>query len=65
MPHLLNQSAAHKLARALKIRLGTTAISELNKRIDEIIREASVKALKDKRKTILDRDVAHKPDLFS
>jgi hypothetical protein len=65
MSHLINQSAAHKLAKTLKIRLGTTGISELNKRIDEIIREAAVKALTDKRKTIIDRDVAHKPDLFS
>jgi hypothetical protein len=65
MPHLLNQSAAHQLAKTLKIRLGTSAINELNKRIDEMIRESATKAFRDKRKTILDRDVAHKPDLFS
>ena len=65
MNKYLNQSAAHKLAKSLDIRLGTTGIRALNKKIEEIIKEAAVKARKVKRKTILERDITHEPDLFS
>ena len=65
MSHLLNQTAARKLAKSLKIHLGSSGISALNKRIEEIIKESTKKARADKRKTILERDVTHHPDLFS
>jgi len=65
MANLLNQSAAHKVAKALDIRLGTSGIKALNSRIEEIIKEATLKARKARRKTILERDVAHEKDLFS
>lgn len=65
MSNLLNQSAAHKLARSLDIRLGSSGIKALNNRIGEILKEASAKARKAKRKTILERDVIHEKDLFS
>ncbi len=65
MNKYLNQSAAHKLAKSIGIRLGSSGIKALNARIEELIKEAAVKALKDRRKTILERDVAYKPDLFS
>ena len=65
MSHLINKTAAHKLARSIDIRLGSTGIKALNERIEQIIKEAAVKARHDKRKTILERDVAHEPDLFS
>jgi histone H3/H4 len=65
MSHLLNKTAAHKLARSINIRLGSTGIQALNERIEQIIKEAAEKARHDKRKTILERDVVHEPDLFS
>lgn len=65
MNNLLNQSAAHKLAKSIDIRLGNGGIKALNARIEEIIKEAAVKARKARRKTILDRDVTHEKDLFS
>jgi len=65
MPHLLNSTAARKLAKDLDIHLGTTGIDALNKRIEKIIREAAEIARHDKRKTILERDVSREPDLFS
>ena len=65
MSNLLNQTAARKLAKSLNIHIGASGISALNKRIEEIIKEAALKSRKDRRKTILDRDVAHQPDLFS
>ena len=65
MSHLLNKTAAHKLAREIDIRLGSSGIEALNQRIEQIIRDAAKKARHDKRKTILERDVAHEPDLFS
>ena len=65
MANLLNQSAAHKLSKSLDIRLGTSGIKALNKRIEELIKEASLKARKARRKTILERDVTHEKDLFS
>ena len=65
MSNLLNQSAAHKLAKSLDIRLGNSGIKALNNRIGEILKEASAKARKAKRKTILERDVVHEKDLFS
>jgi histone H3/H4 len=65
MNNYLNQSAAHKLAKSIDIRLGTSGIKALNARIEEIIKEAAVKARKARRKTILDRDVTHEKDLFS
>jgi histone H3/H4 len=65
MSNLLNQSAAHKLAKSLDIRLGKSGIKALNNRIGEILKEASAKARKARRKTILDRDVIHEKDLFS
>jgi hypothetical protein len=63
--NLLNSAAAHKLAKSIDIRLGTTGIKALNDRIEQIIREAAIKSRKAHRKTILERDVAHEPDLFS
>jgi histone H3/H4 len=65
MNNLLNRAAAHKLAKSIDIRLGTSGIKALNTRIEEIIKEASVKARKDHRKTILERDVKKEQDLFS
>lgn len=65
MSNLLNQTAAHKLAKSLDIRLGASGIKALNNRIGEIVKEASVKAQKARRKTILDRDVKWEKDLFS
>jgi len=65
MSHLINHSAAHKLAKSLNIRLGSSAIEALDKRIAEIIAEGAKRAAVDKRKTILDRDIIHEPDLFS
>jgi hypothetical protein len=65
MNKYLNNSAAHKLAKTLGIRLGTSGILALNHRIEDIIKEAAVKSRKDHRKTILERDVIHEPDLFS
>ncbi len=65
MNNLLNQSAAHKLAKSMDIRLGSSGIKALNTRIEEIIKEGSLKARKAKRKTILERDVIKDPDLFS
>jgi hypothetical protein len=65
MNNLLNQTAAHKLAKSLDIRLGTGGIKALNNRIGEIIKESTIKAKKAKRKTILERDVIHEKDLFS
>ena len=65
MSHLLNQSAARKLAKSIGIRLGGTGIEALNLRIEEIIREAALKAKNARRKTILERDVKHEADLFS
>ena len=65
MNNLLNQSAAHKLAKSMDIRLGITGIKAINKRIEEIMQEAATKARKARRKTILERDVKHDKDLFS
>lgn len=65
MLHLLNQTAARKLAKSINIHLGSTGIDALNLRIAQIIKEAAEKAMHDKRKTILERDVVHEPDLFS
>jgi histone H3/H4 len=65
MSNLLNRAAAHKLAKSIDIRLGTSGINALNARIEQIIKDSAVKARKDQRKTILDRDVHHEPDLFS
>lgn len=65
MVHLLNKTAAHKLAKSIGIRLGSTGIVALNLRIEQIVKEAAEKARHDKRKTILERDVTHEPDLFS
>ena len=65
MSQLLNKTAAHKLAKSIHIRLGSTGIEALNERIEQIIKEAADKARHDKRKTILERDVKHEPDLFS
>lgn len=65
MNNLLNRSAAHQLAKSIGIRLGTSGIQALNNRIAEIMAEASAKARKDHRKTILERDVKQEPDLFS
>jgi hypothetical protein len=64
MSYLLNITAARQLAKSMDIHLGTTGITALNKRIEQIIREAAEKSRHDKRKTILERDVAHEPDLF-
>jgi histone H3/H4 len=65
MNNYLNRTAAHKLAKTLDIRMGTSGIKALNTRIEEIMQEAAVKARKARRKTILDRDVIHEKDLFS
>ena len=65
MNNLLNQTAAHKLTKALDIRLGTSGIKALNFRIEEIIKDAALKAGKARRKTILDRDVKFEKDLFT
>jgi hypothetical protein len=65
MNSYLNRTAAHKLAKTLNIRLGTSGIKALNIRIEEIMAEASVKARKARRKTILERDIIHEKDLFS
>lgn len=65
MSHLLNTSAARHLAKKIDIHLGATGIEALNKRIEQIIKEAAAKARLDRRKTILERDVMHEPDLFS
>ena len=65
MHNLLNRSAAHKLAKSIGIRLGTDGVEALNARIEEIIKEAAIKSKKDRRKTILERDVIREPDLFS
>jgi hypothetical protein len=65
MSHLLNTTAARNLAKAMDIHLGTTGIEALNKRIEQIMKDAAQKARQDKRKTILERDVSHEPDLFS
>lgn len=65
MSHLLNQTAARKFAKSINIHLGSTGIKALNERIEEIIKDAAVKAKHDKRKTILERDVVHERDLFS
>ena len=65
MSYLLNKTAAHKLAKEIDIRLGSTGVEALNERIKQIIVEAAEKARHDKRKTILERDVKHEPDLFS
>ena len=65
MSHLLNFTAARQFAKKIDIHLGTTGIEALNKRIEQIIKEAAAKARHDRRKTILERDVMHEPDLFS
>lgn len=65
MNHLLNASAARKLAKSINIHLGATGIEALNTRIEEIIKESAAKARKARRKTILERDVKHEADLFS
>lgn len=65
MKNLLNQTAAHKLAKSLDIRLGNSGIEELNNRITDILKEASLRARQARRKTILDRDVTREIDLFS
>jgi hypothetical protein len=65
MANLLNQTAAHKLAKSLDIHLGTSGIKALNTRIEQIINEAAIRSRKARRKTILDRDVAHEMDLFN
>jgi len=65
MNNLLNRKAAHEVAKSIGIRMGSTGLSALNSRIEEIIKEAAVKALKDRRKTILERDVKYEKDLFS
>ena len=65
MSHLLNQTAARKLAKSINIHLGSTGIEALNVRIEQLIKEAAEKARHDKRKTILERDVTYEPDLFS
>jgi histone H3/H4 len=65
MSHLLNITAARQLAKKIDIHLGTTGIEALNKRIEQIIIESAEKARRKRRKTILERDVAHEPDLFS
>jgi histone H3/H4 len=65
MAHLLNHTAARKLARELDIRIGHDALEALNDRIREMISQGKEKAIHDKRKTILERDVRKEPDLFS
>ena len=65
MSRFLNITAARQFAKTLDIHLGTTGLTALNKRIEQIIRESAEKARHDKRKTILERDVVHEPDLFS
>jgi|GEM_PF-7085348 len=65
MSKLLNKTAAQKLAKKIDIRLGSSGIEAMNKRIEEIMKEAALRARKDRRKTILDRDVIREKDLFS
>jgi histone H3/H4 len=65
MANLLNQSAVHKLAKSIEIRLGASGIKALNNRMEEIIKEAALKARKARRKTILEKDVIREKDLFS
>lgn len=65
MSNLLNQSAAHKLAKSVGIRLGASGINALNTRIEELIKEAATRSRKNHRKTILERDIRKDPDLFS
>ncbi|MBW6459641.1 MAG: hypothetical protein K0B08_03630 [Bacteroidales bacterium] len=65
MAKLLNKTAAQKLAKKIDIRLGTSGIEALNNRIEEIMKEAALRARNDRRKTILDRDVIREKDLFS
>lgn len=65
MAKLLNKTAAQKLAKKIDIRLGTSGIEALNERIEEIMKEAALRARNDRRKTILDRDVIREKDLFS
>jgi histone H3/H4 len=65
MSRLLNTTAARHLARSINIHLGASGIEALNRRIEQIIRESAEKARHDKRKTILERDVTHEPDLFN
>ena len=62
---LLNTAAARQLAKSIDIHLGSTGIKALNKRIEQLIKEAATKALHDRRKTILERDVLKEPDLFT
>jgi len=65
MSHLLNHTAARKLARELDFRIGHDALDALNDRIKLIITDAKEKAVYNKRKTILERDIKKEPDLFS
>ncbi|MFO7615359.1 MAG: hypothetical protein R6W71_12050 [Bacteroidales bacterium] len=65
MAKLLNKTAAQKLAKKIDIRLGSSGIEALNERIEEIMKEAALRARNDRRKTILDRDVIREKDLFS
>lgn len=65
MKTLLNKTSAHKLAKSLDIRLGKSGVTALNKKIEEIMKEAALRARKARRKTILDRDIILEKDLFS
>ena len=65
MSHILNITAARQFVKTIDMHLGTTGIKALNQRIEQVIREAAEKARHDRRKTILERDVVHEPDLFS
>lgn len=63
--HLINRTGARKNAKKLDFRISQGALEKLDKKMLDIIKEASERARLDKRKTILDRDIVLERDLFA
>lgn len=63
--HLINRTGARKSSKSLGMRISKEALEKMDKKVLDIIREASERARIDKRKTILDRDIVLERELFS
>ena len=63
--HLINRTGARKSAKKYGFRISQGALEKLDKKMLDIIREASERARLDKRKTILERDIVLERDLFA
>jgi histone H3/H4 len=63
--HLVNKTGARKTAKNLGVRISQGALDKLNDKLLDVIKEASERAMLEKRKTILERDIILERELFS